>query len=153
MAVPAPIKITRIPDSETHWLRIFQGCQQFIGSIAATLPEPMPDDWEARKRWYAILHRFDPWGDHLGTEARFAGTTADGEDQVLERARGWLREMVGGLGKVMFCDVEVRLFSAEIDGQTFGLVDASGPDWGQESVHLVPGDLAFFEPWDGSWDT
>src|SRR5512147_2016498 len=36
-------------------------------------------DWPKRKRWYAILHRFDPDGNPLGPEALFADTTAGGE--------------------------------------------------------------------------
>src|SRR5262249_43319711 len=58
---------------------------QFWGQVTAsfsTMPKPAPVDWRPYKRWYAVLHRFGPWGKHLGTEHWFAGTTADGE-------RGW----------------------------------------------------------------
>ena len=61
--------------------------------------------------------------------------------------------MLSSLGEVSFEDVEVELFSIEIDGFTFGLVDGSEPDEGIIRVDLLPNDLAFFEPWDGEYDT
>src|SRR5512135_3798971 len=43
-------------------------------------------DWPKRKRWSAVLHRFDPDGNPLGPEALFAATTAGGEPEVGQRA-------------------------------------------------------------------
>ena len=57
------------------------------------------------------------------------------------------------LGKVQYGDVKISLFQVQIDGHTFGLVDASEPEEGYLSIHLLPDDLAFFEPWDGTYDT
>ncbi len=121
--------------------------------ITATLPEPIPEDWERQKRWYSVLHTFTTDGRHRRTEAWFAGTTAQGEEEVGNRARKKRDEMVASLKDHVFCDVEVGLFSVQIDGFTFGLVDASKPEEGYESVHLLPNDFAFFEPWDGEFDT
>jgi formate hydrogenlyase regulatory protein HycA len=124
-----------------------------MGFVTATLPMPLPKDWQAHKRWYVVLHTFDKKGKHLNTEVSFAGTTASGERKTVEKAQARLAEMIAGLGKVRYGNVKVGLFEVEIDGHTFGLVDASEPDEGYESIHLLPNDLAFFSPWDGSYDT
>ena len=61
--------------------------------------------------------------------------------------------MIARLGPVEYGEVHVCLFQVVVDGETFGLVDASEPEEGYESIHLLPNDLAFFEPWDGLYDT
>ena len=61
--------------------------------------------------------------------------------------------MLAALGPVKYCDVAISHFRVEVDGRVFGLVDASEPDEGYESIHLLPNDFAFFEPWDGMYDT
>ena len=124
-----------------------------MGFVTATLPEPLPRDWEKHKRWYAVLHTFDRKGKHLNTEAWFAGTTAGGERKAVEKAQAKLDQMIVALGKVKYGDVKVGLFQVQIDGHTFGLVDASEPEEDYVSIHLLPNDLAFFEPWDGTYDT
>jgi uncharacterized cupin superfamily protein len=48
-------------------------------------------------------------------------------------------------------DIAIRLFHVEVDGIVFGLVDETDEDGGY--VEFKPGDLAFTEPWDGSYDT
>jgi formate hydrogenlyase regulatory protein HycA len=100
-----------------------------------------------------VLHTFDKKGKHLNTEAWFAGTTASGERKAVEKAQAKLDEMVAALGKAKYGNIKVGLFQVQIDGHTFGLVDASEPDEGYESIHLLPNDLAFFKPWDGNYDT
>lgn len=152
MAIPKRIPIAREEGYYTDTIGRFDG-GQFLGFVTATIPLPLPEDWQEHKRWYAVLHRFDPDGNHLGTEARFAGTTADGEADVCARARSDLDAMIAALGDVEYGDVAVKLFSVEVDGETFGLVDASDPDEGIEEVELRPNYLVFFEPWDGSYDT
>jgi formate hydrogenlyase regulatory protein HycA len=132
---------------------------QFWGQVVAsfsTMPQPRPTDWRPYKRWYAILHKFGPWGKHLGTEHWFAGTTADGEREVCEQASTKLDEMVAALGPVEYADIEIELFQVEIDGGVFGLIDASTPEDGPEfaeRVVMMPGDLLFHAPWDGNYDT
>jgi formate hydrogenlyase regulatory protein HycA len=109
--------------------------------------------WQKHKQWHAVLHTFDSRGRHLNTDVWTAGTTADGEARVIEQARDRLSQMLASLGPVKYCDVKVSLFRVEIEGREFGLIDASEPDEGYESIHLLPNDLAFFEPWDGTYDT
>lgn len=151
MAIPSKIKIKRIPDYYTKTIGKYdQG--QFMALITATLPIPIPKNWEKQKRWYAVLHTFTAEGRHLKTEAIFVGTESDGENVFMPSARKIRDEMVSGLKNYKFCDVEVELFSVQIDGFNFGLVDASNPEDNYESVHLLPNDFAFFKPWDGSFD-
>src|SRR5262245_25716368 len=59
--------------------------------------------------WYAVLHKFDSWGRHIGTDHWFAG-----EDRpwsgAPERANAKLDEMVTALGNVDYADIEIRLW-------------------------------------------
>jgi len=153
MAVPQTIKVLREEGYHTDRIGKYGAGNQFMGFVTATLPLPLPKDWQAHKRWYAVLHTFDKVGKHLNTEAWFAGTTASGERQAVGKAEARLAEMIAGLGDVRYGNVKVGLFQVQIDGHTFGLVDASEADEDYESIHLVPNDLAFFAPWDGTYDT
>jgi len=124
--------------------------------VVATLPETFPQDWQRHKRWYAVLHTLDAEGNHLNTEAHFAGVTANGEEAVTEKAWGWVEDMLKGLGPVVRGDVEAKLFSVQVDGHTFGLVDTSfRSEEGvfYEEASLMPNDFVFSDPWDGDYDT
>jgi len=156
MAVPTTIKITREEGYHTDTIGKCSDGRQFLAFVVASLPlEKLraPDGWQKHKQWHAVLHTFDRIGKHLNTEVWTAGTTANGERQVIERARARLSEMLAALGSVKYGDVKVSLFRVEVGGREFGLVDASEPDEDYESIHLLPNDLAFFEPWDGTYDT
>jgi hypothetical protein len=152
--VPERILILREEDYHTDQIGKYGDGNQFMAFVTASLP-PIPGlkDWQRHKRWYAVLHTFDAEGAHLGTRAWFAGTTAEGERAVIERAETRLEEMLTSLGPIEFEDVNVKLFQVEVDAQPFGLVDASEPDEDYQAIHLLPNDLAFFEPWDGTYDT
>ena len=82
MAVPETIKVLREEGYHTDQIGEYGDRNQFMGFVTATLPMPLHEDWEAHKRWYAVLHTFDKKGKHLNTEAWFAGTTASGEHQA-----------------------------------------------------------------------
>jgi formate hydrogenlyase regulatory protein HycA len=153
MAVPQSIRIRHEPGYHTGRIGNYGDGNQFMGFVTATLPSPIPKDWEPHKRWYAVLHIFSARGQHLATRAWFAGTTASGEQETVQRAERRLDQMIATLRNVTYGDVKVDLFQVQIDGHTFGLVDASEPEEGYESIHLLPNDLAFFEPWDGTYDT
>lgn len=152
MTIPAKIKIKQIPDYYTKTIGKYAH-GQFVAMITATLPVPLPKNWEKHKHWYAVLHTFTEDGEHQNTDAWLAGTTSEGEDDIVAKARIKRDEMVSSLEGHTFCDVEVKLFSVQINGFTFGLIDASKKEEGYESVHLLPNDIAFFSPWDGSFDT
>ena len=152
MAVPNKIKIKCVPNFYTKCIgRYAHG--QFMALITATLPIPIPKDWERQKRWYVVLHTFTEDGRHQKTDAWFAGISSEGEEAVGIRARKKRDEMVASLEKPVFCDIEVKLFSVQVDGFTFGLVDASKPEENYESIHLLPNNFAFFKPWNGEYDT
>jgi hypothetical protein len=153
LAVPDTIKICREEGYHTDLIGTCADGRQFMAFVTATLPSPLPSDWQAHKRWYAVLHTFDRSGRHVRTQTAFAGTTADGERDVVSKAQAKLAELISELGEVALGDVSIALFSVEVDGHTFGLVDASEPDEDYESIRLLPNDLAFFDPWDGSYDT
>ena len=55
--------------------------------------------------WYAYLHRFDHDGRYLSSEIRFTGTTADGEQEVVDRAGRELGDLLAGLPDRRYCDV------------------------------------------------
>jgi formate hydrogenlyase regulatory protein HycA len=134
---------------------------QFWGQVVASfsrMPKPHPTDWRPYKRWYAVLHKFDRQGKHVGTDHWFAGTDADGsfENHVIHRALQKLNKMVAALGKVEYADIEIELFQVKIDGGIFGMVDVSEPEEGPEfidRVAMLPGDLLFHAPWNGIYDT
>jgi hypothetical protein len=152
MPVPQTIKIRREKGYHTDCIGKYGDGNQFMGFVVAA---PFRDR-KKRKTvldWYAVVHKFDPKGRHLRTEAWRAGTAPGVEREVVEKAEKRLAEMVAALGKVRYGNIKVSLFRVEIDGHTFGLVDASEPDEDYESIHLLPNELAFFEPWDGTYDT
>lgn len=163
MAIPEAIRVSRTRGNYSSCIGSYEAGGEdnmFWGRVVATTslaPEPRPAGWFPEKRWYAVLHRFDGWGRHIGTDHWFAGVTApDGEGQVIDRANTKLDEMVATLGEVVYGDIEVRLFLVEIDGRAFGMMDASQPDEGPEFAERVvmePGDLLFCAPWDGSYST
>jgi hypothetical protein len=124
-------------------------------------PEYLRNRWAEHKRWWAVLHRFDPDGGHLGTEAWSGGTTADGQREAIERADRKLTELLEPLGPREPCDIRVRPFGVEIDGYFFGLVyqvnhydDPANPEGTYECVMLEPNDIMFHPPWDsGEYST
>jgi formate hydrogenlyase regulatory protein HycA len=134
---------------------------QFMAFVTGAFPadwwsgnwsrEYLRNRWAEHKRWYAVLHRFDPDGNHLGTEARSGGTTAGGQTEAIDRAVAELDQMLASLGPRDPCDIRVRLFGVEIDGYFFGLeyhcADAGGEAATEEYVMLEPNDIMFHPPW------
>src|SRR5262245_40822448 len=154
LTIPERIPVVREEDYYTHSIGHFGHGSQFMGFVTATIPSgPLSEDWQKHKRWYAVLHKFDSDGRHLETEHWFAGTTDEGEYDVTSRAKQRLELMIEAMGSYEFGDVVVRLFEVEIDGHKFGMIPVVEPEEDYESVHLEPNDLAFFAPWDGSYDT
>ena len=156
MPVPARIKIAREEGYHTDTIGKCEDGRQFMAFVVASMPigtGRLPGDWRKRKHWHAVLHTFDKFGNHLNSDIWTAGCTADGEREVIRRAKSRLSEMLAALGSVKYCDVSISDFHVEVDGREFGLVDASDPDEDYESIHLLPNDLAFFAPWDGTYAT
>lgn len=150
-ALPGKIRIKRVENHHAHHIGRGSDGTQFMAFIVALPLGEQPEHRCVRSRWYAILHRFDPEGRHLGTETTFLGTKEFAHE--LNGAETRLKRMIRTLGTVKYCDVEVAPFSVRIDGHTFGLVDASTPEGGYERIDLLPNGLAFFPPWDGTYET
>lgn len=97
MTVPNKILILREEKYHTHNIGRYGNKNQFMGFVVATLPLPMPENWQEHKKWYAVLYLFDEDGNHIDTEYEFFGTTADGEEDVStmanERLDKWLNEL------------------------------------------------------------
>jgi formate hydrogenlyase regulatory protein HycA len=124
-------------------------------------PEYLQTRWAEHKRWYAVLHRFDAAGNHLGTDAWSGGTTEEGQDEACERAWRKLGEMLSSLGRRRPGDIKVKPFRFEHDGYLFSLryernsyEDPDDPEAGYECVMLWPNDIMFHPPWDsGEYST
>jgi hypothetical protein len=153
MAVPDVIPIEYVPDYYTGHIGMFGGGKQFLAQIVASIaPEETPaQPWQQRKRWYAVLHTFDSQGAHLQTKHWYAGTTADGENEVVERARKKRDEFIREISPVAYFHIGIKPFEVEVDGMVFGLIDQSDEDG--ERVVLEPADLVFYPPWEGEYDT
>lgn len=153
MPIPKKIKIAYFPNSYTGDMGVYEGDRQFFAQTAAIhqVPPGEFESWQKYKRWYAFLHTFDKHGNHLNTIHWFAGTTADGEDDVFDKARRKRSEMIAALGDCERGDISIKLFQTYIDGEVVGMVDTSDED--SETVTMMPSDLVFFAPWDGRYDT
>lgn len=138
-----------------RFIGTFGDGKQFWGRVAAQFEMPSENDdsaWEKRKRWYGILHTFDANGKHLDTKCKFTGTTADGEVEACDRGLKFMQSELKKLEPLKYGDIKIALFKVEIDGFIFGLVDSSDHDWG-DTATMEPGDLVFYPPWDGNYDT
>jgi hypothetical protein len=147
LRLPKQIKIQREKGYHTHHIGKCKDGTQFMAFIVAT---NLARGARAL-RWYAVVHHFDSSGKHLGTDASFLGSKAFAKD--LDHPDAKLTRMIRKLGSISYCDITVQLFSVEIDGNTFGLVSASIPTKRYQRIDLVPNGLAFFPPWDGTYDT
>ncbi|MET7425524.1 hypothetical protein [Dactylosporangium sp. NPDC005555] len=153
MAIPDRVPITYEPDYHTRTIgRYDEG--QFFAWVVATLgdSDSADDDWPSRKRWYAVLHRFDDDGAHAGSTIEYTGTSVD-EATSVDRARARVDELVAALPGVEYGDIAIRLFQVEVDGEVFGLVDWSEEYDGDDHAEFLPGELGFDPPWDGAYDT
>ncbi|MFF9342349.1 hypothetical protein ACF1CG_21705 [Streptomyces sp. NPDC014773] len=158
MSVPEVVPIAYEPDHRTSTIGRWDG-GQFFASVTAAFPEgwTMDDDWRERKRWYAVLHRFDRAGGHLGSSIASTGTTAQGERGAIDAADtlldGWLDALPGR----RYESIAIAPFAVRFEGALFGLVveDRGGDGEGgeREWAELHPDGLGFSAPWDGLYDT
>ncbi|MEU8001524.1 hypothetical protein AB0B66_10225 [Catellatospora sp. NPDC049111] len=157
MRLPEVIPIKYEPDYRTNLIGRFPG-GQFFADVTGAYQEGVAvgDDWRQQMRIYAVLHRFDNSGHHLGSDVLFAGVRADGNvvvEQAEQAVTGWLSD----IGPVTFCDIAIRPFRVDYDGVIFGLIDETSED--PEETHggpwaeLYPQRLGFHEPWNGEYDT
>ncbi|MDX1934005.1 MAG: hypothetical protein SFU56_15500 [Capsulimonadales bacterium] len=141
--------------------------QQFMAFITGAMPMDWSVDnyselylrtnWQRHKRWYAVVHHFDADGNHLRTDARLGGT--DDDPQIWDQADQHLKTLVDELGPLRLEDINVCLFSVEIDNYLFGLIyerleEDVAPEEDIDWVMLEPNDIMFHRPWDsGEYST
>lgn len=150
MHFPEKIPIERIEDYHTHYLGKAEQALQFWGYVTflwKVLPKDFDGDWKDNRHEYAVLHLFDTEGNYLETRHWHGGTTNQVADSTLDSK---LKNMISELGEVVYCDIEVKLFQIEMDGEVFGLV----PEDQYGFIELQPNStIAFSAPWDGSYST
>src|SRR5580700_10036316 len=97
MARPDKIRIPYFKDDERFGLvGRYENDRQFMAFVTGSFPKNwecgtypaayLEANWERHKRWYAVLHRFDKEGNHIGTQAWSGGTTFDGQEAAIGRA-------------------------------------------------------------------
>ncbi|MFF4383189.1 hypothetical protein [Kitasatospora sp. NPDC001547] len=143
MNAPDVIPISHRPDYRTDTIGRWQGGQFFASAVCLGVG-----------RYYAVLHRFDDAGRHLGSRIRSAGDAAE--------AKRLLVEELDGLPGREYRDIVIAPFAVHVDGEMFGLVreDYEPDDEGEEAedderIHfeLYPDGLGFDAPWCGCYDT
>lgn len=144
--------VGRLPDGTQFMAYVtgaYPGGDQYPGADSGLLHQ---------KRWLAVIHQFDPDGNHIKSETRLGGFQREGRDIAGEKAGECLEEMYATLmqqGEPDYGDIWVKLFSVEIDGVVHGLFyeqSEENPevDW----VLLEPCDIMFHPPWDsGDYST
>ena len=154
MAIPELIPIVHEPDYRTSTIGRYDGGQFFAWITGAFPPgTKIGPDWGDHKRWYAVIHRFDRDGTHIGSDAFCPGTGTNPGYSAAIKAK--LAEWLDALPGRKYCDIAIRPFQIEVDGIVFGLVpDRPTKDGGEpKGAEFYPGMLGFHEPWDGSYDT
>jgi hypothetical protein len=165
--MPAPDKV-RIPLDEHRFENVgrLPDGTQFMAYVTGAFPTGMEyylgPDWQYKKRWLAVLHRFHSDGSHIGSESRLGGLDIEGREVAGEKAWHQLEQMYAELvaqGEPEFCDIWVKPFAVELDGVTHGLVyehhePEDENDEESEYVMLQPRDIMFHPPWDsGEYST
>ena len=161
--MPKP-ELIRIPLDEHRFENVgrLPDGTQFMAYVTGAFPTGRKyysgDDWRTKKKWLAVLHRFDAEGNHIGTEARLGAFDIEGRQVAGDKAFAHLQDMYAELaadGEPEFCDIRVKPFSVEIDEVTYGLFyqqSEEEPEEGEERgewVLLEPRDIMFHPPWDG----
>ncbi len=137
----------------------------FLAYVTGAFPgrDQYPDpsgDWQQRKSWNAVIHKFDSDGNHIGSEARRGGYDIEGRNVVGAKAWQHLQAMLAELGlhNPELCDIHIKPFSVEIENVLYALEYEHGIDEDDgeeyECVMLWPNDIMFHPPWDsGEYST
>lgn len=145
---PERIPIMREEDYHTHYLGEIEDGRIFFGYEIFVFPNGFSgENWQEERLEYAIVYLFDSDGNHVETLHELAGKTSEID---MGKSNEILKGLFEPLGKLNFRNIEVKPFSTIIDGIEFGLI----PDDETQSIELQPSStIAFFEPWDGEYDT
>lgn len=153
MPIPKIIKIKREAGFHTDQIGITEKSKQFMGFVVAAASDSQDKSTNKENlSWFAVLHIFENNGVHINTEAVCTGNYIDGTEAV-EKAEKQLRQMIKGLGRVSYRDINVKLFQVQVKGITFGLIDRSVKEENHERIDLLPNGLSFSAPWNGLYDT
>ena len=168
--MPAP-NLLRIPYEDDQYGRFttigwLPDGTQFMAFVTGAFPtnyKYSSTDWRTKKRWLAVVHRFDRAGNHIGSESRVGGFDIGGHKIACDKALEHLKAMMAQLmqaGAPDFCDVWVKPFAIELEGVTHGLFYEHGVEEHDdkreeyEYVMLQPHDIMFHPPWDsGEYST
>ncbi len=132
-AIPDKIKIGRREDWHTHYVGTYDNGKFFLGfPFFGGLSQTRP---------LAVLHLLDADGNHERSQIW--------ETEKMFMAEKELKTAVQSLKDFRYGDIMARCFTVVLNGLTFGLV----ADEDLKRVTYVPYDLAFFAPWDGTYDT
>lgn len=134
---PEIVPIAYLPDSRTEYVGHYAH-GQFLGGVVA---DPEWFTSQAKFTVTVALHLFDADGHHTGSD--FMPGIAD--DEVAVEA---LEGLIGALGPSTRDDIAIRLFTLKAHGRVWGLM---ARDADPDRVDLEPQDLAFSEPWRGSY--
>lgn len=149
MKFPEKIPILRMEDYHTHHIGKYENGNQFWGYGTFIFPDIKHihfKNWEKYRREYAILYLFDKDGNFNEAKHEFAGMT----DSLKFDTESKIEEMVSKLGKIEYCNIEIKPFEIEIDNFKFGLI----PNEESMMIELQPSStIAFSEPWDGEYWT
>lgn len=160
MAAPEKLRIP-LDDGRFENVGRLPDGTQFMAYVTGAFPTGMKyysaHDWQYRKKWLAVIHRFDAEGNHIRTETRLGALDIEGREVAGDKAFAHLQDMYSELiagGEPEFCDIWVKLLSVEIDDVTYGLFyarseehSAEGEERGQW-VMFEPRDIMFHPPWD-----
>jgi hypothetical protein len=101
---------------------------------------------------YIALFTFDTNGELLDASIDDIGTRANLDKDAAARL---YEQRLASLGDVEFCDIRIAPFKTERYGIEFGLIPRKCEDEDDEpAIEMQPGNyMAFFDPWDGDYDT
>ena len=96
---------------------------------------------------FLAVFLFEPDGKFREAYIDDLGTRAEMDNDA---AQALLEKRMSQLEGAKFCDISVSPFSIEHDGTEFGFI----PEQETGGIELHPGNyMAFFEPWNGDYDT
>ena len=150
--IPPTIPIAHDEWHAKHIGRLPDGRQFFL----TTSLESTPDEGT---RDFVVLYTFDADGKLLDAQIDDLGVRGDGGPPPLNKDDGGevYRRRLESLDGAEFGDIRVAPFRIERFGIEFGPIPREpdeDPEDYEPAVELMPGNtMAFFEPWDGEYDT
>ena len=101
---------------------------------------------------YIALFTFDEDGQLLDATIDDLGPRATLDKDAASKL---YEQRLASLGDVEFCDIRIAPFKTERFGIEFGLIPRECEDEDDEpAIEMQPGNyMAFFDPWDGDYDT